>query len=80
MNSKPIETKTCECCGSTIGTYRFTVTVEFYMEIDVDATCPEEAVRKVGDELTSWDVPAPPQWFGGDLRAYDMDDNKVVEI
>ena len=48
------------------------------MEIDIEATCPEEAVRKVDDELTTWDVPAPPQWFGGDLRAYDMDGNQVA--
>ena len=78
MDIKPIETRTCECCGSVIGTYRFTVTVEFYQEVDVGATCPEEAVRKLRHSMEEMPIPPQQQWFGGDLRAYDMDGDQVA--
>lgn len=78
MRIEPIETRTCECCGSTIGTYRFTVTVEFYQEVDIEATDPMTAVRKLQDAMDELPTPPPQQWFGGDLRAYDMDGDQVA--
>lgn len=78
-NMKPVETRTCECCGAEIGTYRFTVTLEYYQEVDVDAPNEETAVRKLQDELDGWYVKTPAGWFGGELRAYDALGSEVAE-
>lgn len=78
MSVKPIETRTCECCGGSVNTYRFTVTVEFYQEVDVEAPDAATALRKLQDEMEGMPTPPPSNWFGGDLRAYDEDGDQVA--
>lgn len=75
---KPIETRTCECCGSTIGTYRFTVSAEFYQEVEIEAPDADTAIRKLQDELDNMSVGPIQNWFGADLRAYDEDGDQVA--
>lgn len=75
---KPIETKTCKCCGGTIGTYRFTVTAEFWQEVDIEAPNEQAALLKMQDELTNMHIGGLPNWFGVDLKAYNDDGDQVL--
>ena len=78
MSTKPIKTRTCECCGGTVNTYRFTVTVEFYQEVEIEAPNVETALMKLQDEMNGMPTPPPSSWFGGDLRAYNDDGDQVA--
>lgn len=75
---KPFETRTCECCGGTFGAYRFTMTAEFYQEVEIEAPDADTAIRKLQDELDSISVGPIPNWFGADLRAYGEDGDQVA--